>query len=69
MDGLEKELAGRAKVIRLSLMSATGVTLAKRYGVRMVPAFIVLDKKGKVIMSQAGFPNKNKLAQTALQLI
>lgn len=54
VDRLEQELSGTAKVLRIDVMSQTGLALAQEYGVRAVPTFIVFDGKGQVVYAQAG---------------
>ncbi len=58
MDRLEKELSGTAKVLRINVMSQSGLALAREYGVVAVPTFIVFDGKGQVVYAQAGLPDR-----------
>ena len=57
MDRIEQQLAGKAKVIRVNLMSQMGLTLARRYNVRASPTVVVFDRSGSVIYSVAGIPD------------
>lgn len=61
MDGLERDLQGRAAVERLSILSELGRDVAGRYGVRSVPTFLVFDGKGTLIGRQVGFPNRREI--------
>ena len=54
MDRLERDLEGRAQVLRLSALSSVGRQLAARYGVRGVPTFLLFDGSGQMIHSQVG---------------
>lgn len=54
MDGLERSLQGRAAVLRLDVLSEVGSQAATRYGVRGVPALVVVDGRGQPMLSQAG---------------
>ena len=54
MDGLERSLAGRSAVLRLDVLSEVGGQAAARYGVRGVPAVVVVDGRGQPVLSQAG---------------
>jgi thioredoxin 1 len=54
VDRLERDLEGRAQVLRISLWSSVGRELAARYGVRGVPTFLLFDGSGEVIHSQRG---------------
>lgn len=58
VDRLERELDGTAKVLRIDVMSRTGLALAREYGVSAVPTFIVFDGKGQVVYTQAGLPDR-----------
>jgi thioredoxin-related protein len=58
VDGIERDLAGRAQVLRLSVMDDVGGQLAQRYGVRAVPTLVLLNGAGEVVAVQAGMPNR-----------
>jgi thioredoxin-related protein len=61
VDGLERELEGQARVVRLSVLSQTGRDVARRYGVMGIPTFLVFDGQGDLIGRDVGFPNRNKI--------
>jgi len=61
VDGIEKDLEGTARVVRLSVTSEVGNLMARRYGVRGVPAIVVLDGKGEVVTMSAGVPDRASL--------
>jgi len=61
VDGIEKDLEGTAKVIRLSVTSQVGSQMAQRYGVRGVPTIVVLDGEGEVITMSVGVPDRATL--------
>jgi thioredoxin-related protein len=54
VDGLERELQGRAQVLQLNVTDSVGGQLAARYGVRSVPTFVLLDGAGEVVLTQVG---------------
>lgn len=54
VDRLERELEGKAAVIRLDLMSSVGRQAAVHFGVRAVPTLLVLDGEGQVALTQVG---------------
>jgi thioredoxin-related protein len=54
VDGLEKEFAGRARVMRADFLSVAGRKLARRYRIDTVPGFVVLDTEGKVVFRRNG---------------
>jgi len=61
VDGLERELAGQAQVLRLSVMDDVGGELAMRYGARGVPTFVLLDGTGEVVLRQTGMPDRDAI--------
>ena len=54
VDGLEKELEGRATFLRANIQKEPGRALARRYGVELVPAMLVFDDRGSLILKQNG---------------
>jgi hypothetical protein len=54
VDGLEDDLAGQAKVIRLDLLSPVGREAARHFGVRGLPTLLVVDGQGRVVLTQLG---------------
>jgi len=54
VDGLERDLAGQAKVVRLDLMSSVGQQAAGHFGVRGIPTLVVVDGAGQVVLTQVG---------------
>lgn len=54
VDGLEDEYEGRAVVLRADLRSETGREVAGRYGIDVVPSFVVFDASGEVVFSENG---------------
>ena len=46
VDGLERELAGRAQVVRLNIAEPAGAEAQARFGTTKVPAIILLDTNG-----------------------
>lgn len=66
VDGIEKDLAGRAEVIRFNSLSQLGKEAAARFEVRGVPTTLVLDGKGEVIHRHAGIPSRKNIVATAM---
>ena len=54
VDRLERELDGKAEVIRLDMMSGVGRQAATVFGVRAVPTLVVIDGQGQVSLTQVG---------------
>jgi hypothetical protein len=61
VDGIERELEGKAQVVRLSVTDDVGGQLALRYGVRGVPTMVVLDGEGNVVYAKSGSPNRGEV--------
>ena len=59
VDGIERDLKGRAQVIRLSVISEVGSQVARRYGVRGVPTLILLDAEGNLVDQIIGVPSRD----------
>jgi thiol-disulfide isomerase/thioredoxin len=58
VDGIERELRGRASVYRVNAVASEGRTLVARYGVRFLPTLVVLDGQGEVVLQQVGLLSK-----------
>ena len=68
MHGIEKDLQGQAKVVRLNLLNKLGRELARAYGVTTIPAMIVFDGGGRVRYSHKGVPNRQRIVHEVRQL-
>ena len=54
VDRLERDLEGKARVLKLSAWSSVGRQLGARYGVRGVPTFLLFDGTGELVHYQVG---------------
>ncbi len=61
VDGIEKDLRGKADVVRLNMLSRVGREIASRYGVPAVPTLVVLDPDGNVIHHRTGTPDRREV--------
>ncbi len=61
VDGIEKDLKGKAEVVRLNMLNRVGREAASRYGVPAVPTLVVLDADGNVIHHHTGKPNRREV--------
>jgi hypothetical protein len=61
VDGIERELEGKAEVVRLNVLDGVGGKLALRYGARGVPTMVVLDSAGEVVYARIGSPNRGEI--------
>jgi len=66
VDGIEKDLRGKADVVRLNLLSKVGREAAIRYGVPAVPTILVLDAESKVIYRYTGMPDRREVVGVAV---
>ncbi|MFZ5917297.1 MAG: thioredoxin family protein [Chloroflexota bacterium] len=69
VDGIEQDLAGQARVIRLSLLSELGREAARRYGVRGVPTLVIFDGRGQVVQQTSGIPNRQEVVDQVNRLL
>lgn len=65
MDGIEKDLEGTARVIRLDIASELGRSVAGSYGVTSVPTTLVLDGAGTERFRDTGLPSRSKIVERA----
>lgn len=67
MNGLERDLTGRAAVLRLDLMSGIGREAARAFDVKVVPSMLVFDGTGELVLRQTGrveaAPIREKVAE------
>jgi hypothetical protein len=63
VDGLERELGGRAQVLRLNILSPVGRAAAGAYAVRAVPTFVLFDAEGEMVYYHMGSPGKAVIIQ------
>ena len=54
MDGLERNLEGKATVLRLDVGGELGGQAAAMLGVRGVPTLVLVDGSGRPLLSQSG---------------
>jgi hypothetical protein len=54
VDGLERELAGRAQVVRLNIDEPAGAEAEARFGATKVPVIILLDTDGTELYRTEG---------------
>lgn len=69
VDGLEQDLIGQAKVVRLDLMSSVGQQAAGYFGVRGIPTLLVVDGEGEVILTQVGLIRSGEVKSEVERLV
>jgi hypothetical protein len=65
VNGIERQLRGRATVVRLNLLGKLGREIARSYGVAAVPATIVFDGAGGVVYRHEGLPDRRRIVELA----
>jgi thioredoxin 1 len=63
MDAVEKEFAGQVKVVFHDVWTAKGKEDAMKYGIRVIPTQVFLDKDGKEYFRHQGFFPKEELVK------
>ncbi len=61
VDGIEKDLAGRATMIRLDVTKNVGQRIASRYQVRVLPTLLILDEQGHIRQMYEGLPDRQQI--------
>lgn len=69
VNGLEKELEGRARVLKLDLFTEDGLEFFRQHDLRTVPAIVVLDPGGEVrYRSTGGLPDARRIRQAVVAI-
>ena len=68
VNGIERDLEGRAAVVRLDLLSAEGRRIARRYDVRAIPTILVFDRGKGPLFRQMGMPDRKEIVGKVLAL-
>jgi len=61
VDGIPEQTNKSVKVIHLNMVVGPGREAAGIYGVRMVPATVLLDNRGQLLDKQIGRPDPSRL--------
>jgi thioredoxin-related protein len=61
VNGIERDLGGQAKVVRIELLSASGRELARRFDVRAIPTLLVFDGEKNLVHRYEGVPNRKEV--------
>jgi len=68
VDRIEKQLRDKASVVRVNVAAASGLEVARRYGVRATPTLLVLNGQGAVVYSHVGVPNSAEVVAAVEEL-
>ena len=63
VNGIEKDVEGRAKVIRVNMLSKLGREIARSCDVKAVPTTIIFDGAGTESYRHAGLPNRKDIVE------
>jgi thiol-disulfide isomerase/thioredoxin len=69
VDGLEKDLEGKADVIRLNAMTSIGRQAAAHFGARGLPTLVLVDGNGEVVLTQVGIIRSGPILDKVEHLI
>jgi thioredoxin-like negative regulator of GroEL len=69
VDGIERDLEGQARVLRLNVMDSVGSQIAQKHGVRGVPTLIVFDADGTLVSTLVGVPSRNNVVNQVTGLL
>ena len=61
VDGIPEQTSNSVKVIHLNLLVGAGREAAGQFGVRVVPATVLLDNQGQLLDRQNGRPDADRL--------
>ncbi len=61
VDGIPEQTNDPVEVIHLNMLVGAGREAAGRYGVRVVPATVLLDRQGQLLDRQSGRPEVDRL--------
>lgn len=63
VDGIQQQSNGDVDVVHLNLLGRTGREIGAAYGVKIVPATVMIGQDGEVIGRQNGFPDAERIRQ------
>ena len=66
---LGEKFAGKVGFVRMNVDHPESRTGVQKYGVRATPTFVILDAKGNVLTSVAGYPGYDQFEQALSQLL
>ena len=68
VDGFDKQLAGRVRIVRVDINSSNGKKIATKVGLDMVPTFIGYDGEGVERWRLDRVPNRVELWRHLISL-
>ena len=68
VNGIERDLEGKATVVRLDLLSEEGRRIAGRYDVSAIPTILVFDRGKGPVFRHVGIPDRDEIVGEVLAL-
>ena len=68
VDGLEEDLGDAVAFTRVNITQDAGRSIANKYGIRGVPAFVLLSSDGEVLYKKVGgLPGTSEITELVAQ--
>ena len=67
MNGIERDLKGKARVIKIDLATREGRDRARQFGVSSIPTLIALDADRNEVYRHTGMPDRKKIVSALTQ--
>jgi hypothetical protein len=68
VDGTKEQLGDKIELIFLNLLSPVGREAARAFGVYIVPATLLIDGNGKIVLRKLGMPKAAELVDGIMDL-
>jgi hypothetical protein len=69
VNGIEAQLGNKVEIIRLDLLGKIGRQAAREYSVQIVPATLLFDSQGAIVIRKMGVPDPALLVETVRYLL
>jgi hypothetical protein len=64
VDGIKEEQGNEINVVQLNLLSSTGREAARTFGISLVPATLLFDRRGDLVLRKIGIPDRELIAES-----
>jgi hypothetical protein len=61
VDGVQQQAIGDVQTVHLNLLSKAGRQVGASYGIKIIPATLVLDQDGRLLYRRHGFPEGERI--------
>lgn len=68
VNGIEKDLEGEARLVRLNILHDLGRRIASRYEVRVLPSLVVVNGSEGVVYRHTGAPDRGEVVRLVRSL-